>query len=796
MDSAPEPPPGPLIGTASRTWVQDMLSQLGPNEARPQILAKAGLQHPLCGPLLGMVDHLGISRYEAHRVVLASAKRQLLASVQQCDAQGERLKLERLLAASFTYLGFQELREVPLAVMEKLDAVPPVFLKQLTADKDIFKELPRKVQRQVWEFDKKLLQSHALPFVGQYKYEVATIMRALAADEFLPQVLATTQKAAADTAAQAMPGASPPALPAPAPARPSLAAFGGVEEEGPGQGGGGGAASRGRGRGRGRGGQGRAAAGTKPQAAPQQQGQGQGQGEWSLPRAITRKILRKGSYVVQALKGMVGGSQKIYNQIVELCMVKYRDSEGLYVSHADLSYCTLRSQLLMALHDDSSPVAATDKCHKLAWTIDAGITNGFLTEKHLQELSRFFSDLESESQRQARAAQQQLETSSQAGKVKAKALLLQDAEESAGNVTGSLVDPLRVLGDASCILRDPSAMHLLCSAALQMTEVGSLSGQLPRADRELVKVLRMLQLGVDGKQMLRNSTYRFPEPDERVLRDVLPLLAAWHLDYEASGAADPASRPAALTGPDPPGGWGVEPGDEDSSEGGAARSLAVEAAVQALKKSEVARRLVQVFALERLVRGDLLGCCRCCKLLATSLGGGALLEGFDFAGALALRLAELVKARKVSPGDNSLWLQAVDGILVKAVDAQTQVHEEVLRLLLAASPMLEASALASYLTQTLENSKRSRKRLSKKQKEQGLGGPLQALGDFYLAALGSDIGSDIGSDGWPGITKLKLSASDGVRSVYSRFAELAKLKSKEVAPALHAYLEESQMKSS
>ncbi|GFH23068.1 uncharacterized protein HaLaN_20621, partial [Haematococcus lacustris] len=253
----------------------------------------------------------------------------------------------------------------------------------------------------------------------------------------------------------------------------------------------------------------------------------------------------------------------------------------------------------------------------------------------------------------------------------------------------------------------------------------------------------MLQLGVDGKQMLRNSTYRFPEPDERVLRDVLPLLAAWHLDYEASGAADPASRPAALTGPDPPGGWGVEPGDEGGSEGGTARSLAVEAAVQALKKSEVARRLVQV-----------------------------------------------------SPGDNSLWLQAVDGILVKAVDAQTQVHEEVLRLLLAASPMLEASALASYLTQTLENSKRSRKRLSKKQKEQGLGGPLQALGDFYLAALGSDIGSDIGSDGWPGITKLKLSASDGVRSVYSRFAELAKLKSKEVAPALHAYLEESQMKSS
>lgn len=41
---------------------------------------------------------------------------------------------------------------------------------------------------QVWEFDKNLLQADALPAVGQYKYEVATIMRGLAMDEFLPAV--------------------------------------------------------------------------------------------------------------------------------------------------------------------------------------------------------------------------------------------------------------------------------------------------------------------------------------------------------------------------------------------------------------------------------------------------------------------------------------------------------------------------------------------------------------------------------------------------------------------------------
>lgn len=47
----------------------------------------------------------------------------------------------------------------------------------------------------MWEFDKNLLQQDALPPVGQYKYEVATIMRAMAMDEFLPAVIAAPDEA-------------------------------------------------------------------------------------------------------------------------------------------------------------------------------------------------------------------------------------------------------------------------------------------------------------------------------------------------------------------------------------------------------------------------------------------------------------------------------------------------------------------------------------------------------------------------------------------------------------------------
>ena len=46
-----------------------------------------------------------------------------------------------------------------------------------------------------------------------------------------------------------------------------------------------------------------------------------------VPRPVTRKILRKGSYVVRSLKGMVGSSQKIYNQVRAVCGVGW---DGVY----------------------------------------------------------------------------------------------------------------------------------------------------------------------------------------------------------------------------------------------------------------------------------------------------------------------------------------------------------------------------------------------------------------------------------------------------------------------------------
>lgn len=101
----------------------------------------------------------------------------------------------------YPYIGVEELRHIPLAVLSRLNPVPTTFLKQarqhslpclsslappadcaglqLAADMDLFRLLPRTVQRQVWETDGLLFRRHASLSLEVYGDEVATVMREL-----------------------------------------------------------------------------------------------------------------------------------------------------------------------------------------------------------------------------------------------------------------------------------------------------------------------------------------------------------------------------------------------------------------------------------------------------------------------------------------------------------------------------------------------------------------------------------------------------------------------------------------
>ena len=66
------------------------------------------------------------------------------------------------------------------------------------------------------------------------------------------------------------------------------------------------------------------------------------------------------------LKKVIGNSKVLYLGAVAHCRLHYTE-------HAYVAVCSLRSQLLMALHDEEqTDLCATDRCHRLAWLVEPG----------------------------------------------------------------------------------------------------------------------------------------------------------------------------------------------------------------------------------------------------------------------------------------------------------------------------------------------------------------------------------------------------------------------------------------
>eukprot|EP00854_Cymbomonas_tetramitiformis_P028972 gene28972-35998_t len=166
------------------------------------------LKDDLCRPMLGILEHHGVTRSEAYRSVLEHAVTSLLARIPGLPASGD--KLLRLLELTIPFIKLAELRAVPIAILEQLHNVPTAFLTQLSEDAELFDMLPDKVQHQVWEVNSSLLRRHTMPAVRAFTGETATNVHALDMDPNL----APLEEALGDNTAPAALGSRPfPALP-------------------------------------------------------------------------------------------------------------------------------------------------------------------------------------------------------------------------------------------------------------------------------------------------------------------------------------------------------------------------------------------------------------------------------------------------------------------------------------------------------------------------------------------------------------------------------------------------------
>lgn len=120
------------VGAAGSEYVANILRSVKPpTDALKRVQETCGLSNPLCQPLLIMLDYLGVPRREAHLTILNRAKEMLLKWIAEVKASCEKRasergldepetqeelilqeKLERLLIASFKYMGVTELKQV------------------------------------------------------------------------------------------------------------------------------------------------------------------------------------------------------------------------------------------------------------------------------------------------------------------------------------------------------------------------------------------------------------------------------------------------------------------------------------------------------------------------------------------------------------------------------------------------------------------------------------------------------------------------------------------------------------
>ena len=92
---------------------------------------------------------------------------------------------------------------------------------------------------------------------------------------------------------------------------------------------------------------------------------------------------RRQAEVVQRLAEMIGSNVKLYDMTLQFLRT-------LFLRTRNVHYCTLRAELLMALHDlEVQDIISVDPCHKFTWCLDACIREKNVDVKRSRELQGF-----------------------------------------------------------------------------------------------------------------------------------------------------------------------------------------------------------------------------------------------------------------------------------------------------------------------------------------------------------------------------------------------------------------------
>lgn len=209
---------------------------------------------------------------------------------------------------------------------------------------------------------------------------------------------------------------------------------------------------------------------------------------------------RRQNETIQQLVKMVGKNVLLYDTILQFLRT-------LFLRTKNVHYCTLRVELLMALHDaEVQDITAMDPCHKFTWCLDACIREQNIDPKRFRELQSFLDSV--------RKGQEQ------------------------------------VLGDLSMTLCDHYAVNFLSTFALKIINHTITSEGMARDNTNLHLVLRMLNLGLHSWQILKSQNYKEPALDPGIVVNFVPSLMSLIVDDQVrhlNMKLPPDDRESALT---------------------------------------------------------------------------------------------------------------------------------------------------------------------------------------------------------------------------------------------------------
>ncbi|XP_064458495.1 negative elongation factor B-like [Ornithodoros turicata] len=209
---------------------------------------------------------------------------------------------------------------------------------------------------------------------------------------------------------------------------------------------------------------------------------------------------RRQGQVLQQLLLMVGKNVVLYDMVLQFLRT-------LFLRTRNVHYCTLRVELLMALHDlEVQDIIAVDPCHKFTWCLDACIREKNVDTKRSRELQGFLDSI--------KRGQEQ------------------------------------VLGDLSMTLCDPYAINFLAQSAMKIINHLINNEGLPRDNQVLVLVLRMMALGLQAWDMISGQQYKEPKLDTQLMTKFIPALMSLMVDDQVralNARLPPDDRETAIT---------------------------------------------------------------------------------------------------------------------------------------------------------------------------------------------------------------------------------------------------------